>query len=324
MKKNIVSTLVAFLLASNVNAQNNNIPERDPRLPRDFYESMGRFIKYMEVAAVAEIMEINDAAPDFPFGFLKVRVVNPIFGCINGQEFMIEKNNTKPLSPNVNHMVWYYSYELINEFYPTNLTKRIMFFGRVNERQFNESAYWTPKDWNQPPQPDIIISSEKPVKMGFTGSWWYEDYDNGIPYAHFTNLVRAARVERNWTNFYHIVRDSMTTTASPMTWWSSHADINNLLDKSTKKQFEFMENDPLFPKALRERVEFYKKPGNMRYKENENVESHQIRIQAKIKSLIDNGPPKDPNVSNFDHFQFLLRLEQEKGQDSIFEKTMDD
>ena len=64
---------------------------------------------------------------------------------------------------------------------------------------------------------------------------------------HLTNLVHAARMERNWTNYYHIVRDAVPTPASPRVWEDSFRDIDELLLWATQAQFEYMANDPLFP-----------------------------------------------------------------------------
>jgi len=277
--------------------ENGTVPECDPRLARDQSWSMGRFAQTMEVAALAEIVEINNAHPkfisesfhelettgkttsEFPFGSFKVRVVNPIWGCTNGQEIVIKKNVTWPpvnvtffppgIIPRFSYVVstvmnLQYSRDYI---FPTNLTKRIVFAGRVSEWE-QDPVYWGSTDWEKPPNPETIVFAGKNVMPdAYKRSWWYEDHEDGIPYAYFTNLARAARVERNWTNFYHTVRDSISNTASPMVWWDSHADMAGLIRNNTQEQRDHMENDPLFHEALRERVVFWKRPENPHYRE---------------------------------------------------------
>jgi hypothetical protein len=59
-------------------------------------------------------------------------------------------------------------------------------------------------------------------------------------------------VERNWTNFYHIVRDKVPTPSAPRVWLDSFDDIYELLVYASQAQFEYMMNDPLFPAELQE------------------------------------------------------------------------
>jgi hypothetical protein len=63
--------------------------------------------------------------------------------------------------------------------------------------------------------------------------------------------VRAARVERNWTNFYHLVRDNIPSP-SPRVWRDSWSDLDWLMMMGNHSQFDFMFDDPLFPTECRE------------------------------------------------------------------------
>ena len=78
-------------------------------------------------------------------------------------------------------------------------------------------------------------------------SWWYDGYQDDLPYTHLTNLVHVARRERNWTNYYHVVRDAIPTPSSPRVWMDAYTDMHQLLRDATEAQFEYMSNDPLFP-----------------------------------------------------------------------------
>ena len=83
-----------------------------------------------------------------------------------------------------------------------------------------------------------------------------------------TNLVHAARVERNWTNYYHIIRDAVPNSASPRVWQDSFNDIGALLRRSTQAQFDYIMNDPLFPaECINWRQDIYTR--SRRYGEDE-------------------------------------------------------
>jgi hypothetical protein len=202
--------------------------------------------------------------------------VTPIFGCTNSQELVIHHDNLYE---------WYIDHDIAEvvidrfppfEYYPTN-NSRIFFAATGNvwkkTYQIDEATgqeyevpsepvsykRWRPADWKLPPQPDIIATPEmKHGLFGFTRSWWYDGYQDNLPYIHFTNLVQLARVERNWTNYYYAVRDAVPTPACPRVWQDSFQDIVNLMLYSTQAQFDFMLNDPLFPAEMRDRQESLK------------------------------------------------------------------
>jgi len=221
----------------------------DVRMPHymfHMHESLGWLAQIMDVGAKADVFEDGAPTPEYPHGYLKINVVNAIYGCTNGQELVIIKadiGSTKdPTHP-------YYDPDL--EYYPTN-NSRIVFAGPA--RYLSTVKYWTPKDWNLPPQPEIIMTpTNHPVIFyGFTRSWWYDGYQDNLPYTHLTNLVRAVRTERNWTNYYHAVRDAVPTPASPRVWQDSWYDIIKLLINASQTQFDFILNDPLFPAEMQE------------------------------------------------------------------------
>ena len=38
-------------------------------------------------------------------------------------------------------------------------------------------------------------------------------HDDGVLFTQFTNIVQAVRFDRNWTNYFHLVRDGATFTS---------------------------------------------------------------------------------------------------------------
>jgi len=91
-----------------------------------------------------------------------------------------------------------------------------------------------------------------PVIYTHVREWWYDGYQNNLPYIHLTNFVHAARVERNWTNYYHALRDAIPTTASPRVWQDSYWDFFELFLRASQAQFDYIMNDPLFPAEIHE------------------------------------------------------------------------
>jgi hypothetical protein len=253
-----ITTLTGIMLAS----WHYEGPQ-DERLP--FYkfhrhESLGWFTQHMDVGAVADVIEDGESTLEYPHGCFKVKIVNAIYGCTNGQELIVIKNDTEEgglylIEPD---------YDPNFEYYPTN-NSRIVFAGITN--YISQIKFWSPKDWNLPPQPEIFITSTNTLVLleGFTRAWWYDGYQDNLPYTHFTNLVRAVRTERNWTNYYHAVRDAVPTPASPRVWQDSFYDMFELLYYATQAQFDYILNDPLFPVEMLEvrqyQYEHYRRRG---------------------------------------------------------------
>jgi len=96
------------------------------------------------------------------------------------------------------------------------------------------------------------------VLYSYTRSWWYEDYHDGLPYTQLTNLLRAARVERNWTNFYHLCRDNIPSPSTRV-WLDAVVDLCYLVEDASGEQYDFMVNDPLFPVDYRDWLESLQK-----------------------------------------------------------------
>ena len=228
-------------------------PQDDRKPPEwnHYRYTLGWLAQVMDVAALADVIEDGgEGVAGYKYGYFKARVVNPIFGCTNGQEIVIAKSDVKFSNS------WPSRYDPSFEYYPTN-NSRIVFawLTTLSNKNFNG---WTSKEWKLPQQPDIIVTNKFTVLYGFTRSWWYEGYQNDLPYTHFTNLVQTTRVEKNWTNYYYIVRDAVPTLASPRVWKDSFYDLAYLVRPVvTRAHYEFMVNDPLFPSECRKMQESY-------------------------------------------------------------------
>ena len=253
---------------------------KDGRLAPDhpFRQTLGFLAQEMDVIALADVIEVSGPTPLFSAGYIKVRIVNAVYGCTNGQEVIIRKHSVKPPSGS-GDVLWGIEEDPLYEYFPTN-NSRIVFAGSAGyiktELIYNPETMenklidvltgesvqfprqrdrWEPKDWKVLPQPEVIIPVNKACALaGFTRSWWYDGWQENLPYAHLTNLVRAAQVERNWTNFYHIVRDAVPTPASPRVWQDSWHDLVDLALPATQPQYEYMLNDPLYPAEAKDRL----------------------------------------------------------------------
>jgi len=240
----------------------------DERIPpggvgNPLLSTLGYYARMMTVGAVADVIEDvveEPTRPDYSTGFLKVRIIAPIYGCTNGQEIVLKKPDPKPLS------WWPEEVDPNFEYYPTN-NSRIVFFADIPISEYdyikkNPPSWWVPKKWKQQPEPETIVSAtSEPWLNEFSRQWWYDGWQDNLPYTHLTNLLHAARVERNWTNYYHIIRDAIPTPTSPRVWQDSFWDMSDLLYFASDEQFEFMMNDPLFPAECREMMQdFYDRP----------------------------------------------------------------
>ena len=279
--KSTLALAFTFFATLGVVAWNSTVP-LDERMPptRSYYElTLGHFARTMAVGAVADVIEgvapleypdwyypeMDEEIgrdpetgevirlPNYQHGYIKVRVVTPIYGCTNGQEIVLLKIDPRP--PERNMAFWNPDFE----YFPTNHS-RIVFAAIIHAPPYEvitgklPPAWWTPKKWKQPPDPEIIFTpvdeptlADEPALYGMTRNWWYEGYQDNLPYTHLTNLVQAARREHNWTNYYHVVRDAVPTPSAPRIWTDSYLDIIDLLCRASQAQFEYMMNDPLFP-----------------------------------------------------------------------------
>ena len=279
MKKIHVFITLSFLITVALDARNYTGPLDLRMSPRAGLTDapLGTLSQLLDIAALADVIEVVEPA-DGKDGHIKVRVINPIWGCTNSQEVLILKEDpwggkySEMYSPRLREA--YQQREGHIEFYPTNHSRIVFAVYALPPLQYCVDPHdgglieipciyprrWKPADWKLPPDPEVFLAPESLCSFfTFNRSWWYDGYQDNLPYAHLTNLVRAARVERNWTNYYHILRGAVPTPASPRVWQDSFTDIDRLTNPATRSQYDYIANDPLFPAEMRERLEFNEK-----------------------------------------------------------------
>ena len=247
--KKILTILSTIACVSLVLCELDYTGPKDTSIPLEIQYSsststLGRHARYMDVIAMADVIEDNGPSPGYEVGSIKVRVVNPVYGCTNGQEFVVTKKRYQFVNGDY--------YDGTFNFYPTN-NSRIVFTGIINFNQ--DFKPWKAQTWKTPTEPEVIIvQTNNPCHFdNFSRSWWYENYQGGLPYTQLTNLVRVTRFERNWTNYYYLCRDNIPNPASPRVWQDACYDLDNLMTHASDSQFEFMFNDPLFPADCRDK-----------------------------------------------------------------------
>ena len=112
-------------------------------------------------------------------------------------------------------------------------------------------------DWNldveQMWREDWTIDDPIPGMFQMHGdySWFPVNTDNGLLFTHLTNVIHTLRTERNWTNYYEVVRNGVTSTSERVSNDSKH-DLRELIKYADPAQLLFMKNDPLFPVGLKD------------------------------------------------------------------------
>jgi hypothetical protein len=232
------------------------LDERMPQYRTIGHGTLGYFARHADAVGVMDVIEVgephpdafdyltalehNGFCPDDAFSYAKVRVVNALYGCTNGQELVIWKDYPLPTDRQISQ------HDLDLEYFPTNHSRIVCVVIGVNPIRI--TAEYTPKVWKQTPEPIPIITQENKPEFWFEPRcWWYDGYQDNLPLVHLTNLLHSAQVERNWTNYYHKVRDAIPTPASPRVWSDSFSDMSELLHNATQAQFDYIINDPLFP-----------------------------------------------------------------------------
>ena len=174
-----------------------------------------------------------------------VRVDHAFVGCTNNQTVVIRK-----LENVLNLDFPEFTYE---GRFPTN-SSQIVFSGRANndfiDHQFK----------------DLVSVSSTPTEASIyrlpldRRSWWYMDRDDGVLYTQFTNVLQVVRIEPNWTNYYHVLRDGLSSTSDRVRE-DSFNDLWRLIavSRGWKWQTEIIKPDPLIWPELKEIYNLYEK-----------------------------------------------------------------
>ena len=183
MKKIITLTSVVFTTIIGIAAWHYTGPMDERMAPgyNDYYYTLGWLARNADIAAVAdviadtqgeppEIIELNNGLiitrEKNSWGQLTIRVVNAIYGCTNGQEFVLDKFNLKSTDTYRDNY-----FDSNFEYYPTNHS-RVAVVG-IREGNNKSRLLYTPKDWKLPLEPEIIVSSTNSfVLYSMTRCWW--------------------------------------------------------------------------------------------------------------------------------------------------------
>ena len=114
-----------------------------------------------------------------------------------------------------------------------------------NRRTLDEGSLHNPIEINS----DFYFMTQGDEEVSSTyrtnaRSWWDPNRDNGILMEHFTNVLQAVRIDRNWTNYFHLVRDGMYKDSIRVKE-DSFYDLRNLIFYATTNQAHLIYNDPL-------------------------------------------------------------------------------
>jgi len=178
------------------------------------------------------------------FGYYDVQIETAFIGCTNGQ------------------IIRMYRWVSDNEKNTPVANSNFVFAATTNHTYYSDGAW----DWNIPHElikeypydtEDCVPDDYKPLYMlkDSRRSWWYpNDPEGQLLTQHLTNAIHLLRMERNWTNYYHLVRDGFSSTSQrikeDVEW-----DLRFLIRSSPTDELNFMNNDPLFPPSLKSYLE---------------------------------------------------------------------
>ena len=209
------------------------------------HSTIGRFVEDSDVAGIGNIISVED-------NNLVIQVDTPLYGCTNQQTVAISGFN---FVTRWNRFEFVYEPPEIVEAYFAQLkapplTGRIVFLVSSNEYYFA-----TDPSWNKSLEEQRVLSPyDKPHRLEFVNqndeyTWFYPDADDGLVFTHLTNVIRVARTERNWTNYYEVCRDAVNSPSERVKN-DSRNDLRELMKYASHAELLLMQNDPLFPALL--------------------------------------------------------------------------
>jgi len=195
--------------------------------------TFGKNAKYSDIIAIGTVVT-QDLAK------LLVKVDIPLVGCTNGQPVTIVHGSTD--DPEL-LLQWYAEVGRTppdsSQWTPTNQA-RIVFC--VSSNNVSRDAWF---DWSGDYEIDDFtwVTSYYWLRED-KRSWWYADRDNGLVLEQFTNVVQAVRLDRNWTNYFHLTRDGMYKDSIRIKE-DSFYDMEGIVRSATTNQAYLIYNDPL-------------------------------------------------------------------------------
>jgi len=213
-----------------------------------YWTTLGPLARYSDIIGVGQVSQLTN-------GHFVVTVDHALVGCTNGAAILMygewmglkifeelfegEDPRTSQLFP----LIFYF---------PTN-ESRIVFAVTTNDYSWAGSPsrmYWNHAEIPEEPG---TIHEENRLRY-LNRSWWYADRDDGVLLAQFTNVVQAVRIDRNWTNYFYLVRDGVNSTSNRVRE-DSHRDLWDFcFDDTTVEQKQFILADPLIDQNLKDRL----------------------------------------------------------------------
>jgi len=183
--------------------------------------SLGVLARYADIIAVGEVSNRADT-------HFTVTVDHAVIGCTNGQSMVVYEF---PYS-------WNSNYRELNNYIPSN-NSRIVFAVYTNAVKTLMDA-----EMYEPSPDGIVYYEQSPQLIYYNRSWWNFNRDDSVLFTQFTNVIQAVRVERNWTNYFHLCRDGANSTSNRVredSWW----DLIKLGHTTTDEQAQLILDDPL-------------------------------------------------------------------------------
>ena len=210
-----------------------------------YYDSYTRNdTTFGQLAKVSDIIAFGQVVTQ-DWKSVTIQVEASVVGCTNGQFVTINKwgndvpeedhrylNDNYMDSPNWNMY--------LIENYPTN-NAQVVFSVYSNYYGWVRGDF----DWNGEQSTNMIRYTKSTYRlMAGVRSWWAPSRDEGILTEHFTNVVQAVRIERNWTNYFYACRDGMYKDSIRVKE-DSFYDMRGIIKNANKNQAHFIYNDPL-------------------------------------------------------------------------------
>ena len=100
-------------------------------------------------------------------------------------------------------------------------------------------------DWSADPQSNEHTRVFSRFRFDYDWrSSWSADLDDGLALGQFTNVLQAVRFDRNWTNYFHLCRDGVSSPSVRVAE-DSFYDLCGLIIFASTNEARFIYNDPL-------------------------------------------------------------------------------
>ena len=197
--------------------------------------TFGRLAKYSDIIAIGHVVTQD-------VDKIMVTVDTPVVGCTNRQSVAIYHRVTDGTPDDFElHPELFVGMPTLPRITPTN-NAQIVFcvYSNLFDQIFNGYIDWR---GDQQPYQDSTTFPQYQF-MHNERSWWYVDRDNGLLRDHFTNVVQAVRMDRNWTNYFHLCRDGANMNSIRIKE-DSYYDMEKFCIFSNTNQMNFINADPL-------------------------------------------------------------------------------